>query len=147
LVATIATAARFAHFHIPMPCKVQLVAVLARFWRKISAPHAVRSHPVDCTCIPRRAPPRTDGNQHAVSTTCRTSGTPFVSNMTNTKSCRVAPRLRQYLAWGAGFWCRHREQRSWMQTLALMWRLDTCHFSARARWKAWRMCLVTTLGG
>ena len=28
--------------------------------------------------------------------------------MTNTESCRMAPRLRQYLAWGVGFWCRVR---------------------------------------
>ena len=118
LVATIATAARFARFHIPTPYQAHLVAASARFWRKIGAPRAVRSHPVDCACIPRRASPRTDGNQRAVSTTCRTGGVPFVPNMTNTESCRVAPRLRQYLAWGVGFGAGRglRRQLFWRKT-------------------------------
>ena len=48
LVATFATAARFSRFHIPTPYQTQLVAVSARFWRKIGTPRAVRSHPVNC---------------------------------------------------------------------------------------------------
>ena len=106
LVVTFATAARFTRSHIPTPYQAQLVAASARFWRKIGAPRAVRSHPVDCACIPRRAAPRTDGNQRAVSVTCRTGGVPFAFQMTNAEACRVAPRLRQYLASGVGFWCR-----------------------------------------
>jgi hypothetical protein len=46
-----------------------------------------------------------DGNQRAVST-CRTGGAPFIPNMTKTEACRVAPRLRQYLVCGIGFWFR-----------------------------------------
>ena len=106
LVVTFATAARFTRSHIPTPYQVQLVAASARFWRKIGAPRAVRSHPAHCACIARRAPPRTDGNQRAVSTTCRTGRAPFAFQMTNAEACRVAPRLRQYLARGVGFWCR-----------------------------------------
>ena len=106
LVVTFATAARFTRSHIPTPYQVQLVAASARFWRKIGAPRAVRSHPAHCACIARRAPPRTDGNQRAVSTTCRTGRAPFAFQMTNAEVCRVAPRLRQYLASGVGFWCR-----------------------------------------
>ena len=118
LVVTITTAARFARFHIPTPYQAHLVAASARFWRKSGAPRAVRSHPVDCACIPRWASPRTDGNQRAVSTTCRTGGVPFVPNMTNTESCRVAPRLRQYLAWGVGFGAGRglRRQLFWRKT-------------------------------
>jgi len=48
LVVTFATAARFSRFHIPTPYQAQLVAASARFWRKIGAPRAVRSHPVNC---------------------------------------------------------------------------------------------------
>ena len=48
LVVTFATAARLARFHIPTPYQPQLVAASARFWRKIGAPRAVRSHPVNC---------------------------------------------------------------------------------------------------
>ena len=48
--------------------------------------------------------PRTDGNQRAVSTTCRTGGVQFAFQMTNAEACRVAPHLRQYLARGVGFW-------------------------------------------
>ena len=106
LVVTFATAARFTRSHIPTPYQAQLVAASARFWRKIGAPRAVRSHPAHCACIARRAPPRTDGNQRAVSTTCRTGRAPFAFQMTNAEACRVAPRLRQYLASGVGFWCR-----------------------------------------
>jgi hypothetical protein len=106
LVVTFATAARSTRSHIPTPYQVQLVAASARFWRKIGAPRAVRSHPVDCAYIARRAPPRTGGNQRAVSTTCRTGGAPFAFQMTNAEACRVAPRLRQYLAIGVGFGCR-----------------------------------------
>jgi hypothetical protein len=106
LVDMFATAARFARFHIPTPNQAQLVAASARFWRKIGAPRAVRSQLAHCACIPRRASPRTDGNQRAVSTTCRTGGVPFAFQMTNTEACRVAPCLRQYLVSGVGFWCR-----------------------------------------
>ena len=106
MVVTFATAARFTRSHIPTPYQAQLVAASARFWRKIGAPRAVRSHPAHCACIARRAPPRTDGNQRAVSTTCRTGRAPFAFQMTNAEACRVAPRLRQYLASGVGFWCR-----------------------------------------
>ena len=106
LVATFATAARLARFHLPTPYQAQLVAASARFWRKIGAPHAVRSHPVNCACIRRRVLPRTDVNQRAVSVTCRAGGVPFAFQMTNAEACRVAPRLRQYLASGVGFLCR-----------------------------------------
>ena len=106
LVATFATATRFSRFHIPTPYQAQLVAASARFWRKIGTPRAVRSHPVNCACIRGWVLPRTDGNQRAVSTTCRTGRAPFAFQMTNAEACRVAPRLRQYLASGVGFWCR-----------------------------------------
>ena len=95
LVATFATAARFSRFHIPTPYQAQLMAVSARFWRKIGTPRAVRSHPVNCACIRGWVLPRTDGNQRAVSTTCRTGGVQFAFQMTNAKACRVAPPLRQ----------------------------------------------------
>ena len=81
------------------------MAASARFWRKIGTPHAVRSHPVNCACIRGWVLPRTDGNQRTVSTTCRTGGVQFAFQMTNSEACRVAPRLRQYLARGVGFWC------------------------------------------
>jgi hypothetical protein len=105
LVATFATAARFSRFHIPTSYQAQLVAASARFWRKIGTLRAVRSHPVNCACIRGWVLPRTDGNQRAVSTTCRTGGVQFAFQMTNAGACRVAPRLRQYLARGVGFWC------------------------------------------
>ena len=105
LVATFATAARFSRFHVPTTYQAQLVAASARFWRKIGTPRAVRSHPVNCACIRGWVLPRTDGNQRAVSTTCRTGGVQFAFQMTNAEACRVAPRLRQYLVRGVGFWC------------------------------------------
>jgi hypothetical protein len=105
LVATFATAARFSRFHIPTPYQTQLGAASARFWRKIGSPRAVRSHPVNCACIRGWVLPRTDGNQRAISTTCRTGGVQFAFQRNNARACRVAPHLRQYLARGVGFWC------------------------------------------
>jgi len=67
----------------------------------------------------RRTPPRTDGHQRALVTTCRIGGVPFVPKMTHTESCCVAPRSRQYLARGIGF--------CWQQGLRhrLVWQ-ETC---------------------
>ena len=103
LVATFATAARFSRFHIPTPYQAQLVAASARFWRKIGTPCAVCSYPVNCACIRGWVLPRMDGDQRAVSTTCRTGGMHIAFQMTSAETCRVTPRLRRDLARGVGF--------------------------------------------
>jgi hypothetical protein len=91
------------HSHIiPGTACGRVGAVLAQDWRSARrsfTPCALRMHPKAGTTSHGR-------NQRAVSTTCRTGGMPFVPNVANTEPCRVAPRLRQYLAWGVRFWRR-----------------------------------------
>ena len=80
------------HSHaIPGAACDRVCTVLAQDWhsaRRPFAPRELRMHPGWVL-------PRTDGNQHAVSTTCRTGGVQFAFQMNNADACRVAPRLRQ----------------------------------------------------
>jgi len=103
LVPPFAAAAGYVRSRFPNAYQVQLVAASAQVLRKIGATHAGRSHPPRCACVSRRTPPRTDRHQRAVTTNCRAGGVPFVSNMTNANSHRLAPSSGQFLVRGTGF--------------------------------------------